>query len=72
MAKESKGGFVILNDVLYHKDKVEGQLESQLCLPQSRKVKVLKLAHDFVSGGHISEKKTRNQIRLSFYWPGLR
>ena len=25
MAKEGKGGFVILNDVLHHKDKVEGQ-----------------------------------------------
>ena len=40
MAKEGKGGFVILNDVLYHKDKVEGQPVSQLCLPQSRRVKV--------------------------------
>jgi len=38
MAKEGKGGFVILNDILYHKDKVEGQLVSQLCLPQSRRV----------------------------------
>jgi len=41
MAKEGKGGFVILNDVLYHKVKVEGQFVSQLCLPQSRRVKVL-------------------------------
>jgi len=70
MAKEGKGGFVILNDVLYHK--VEGQLVSQLCLPQSRRVKVLKLAHDSVFGGHMGEKKTRERIRLSFYWPGLR
>jgi len=72
MAKEGKGGFVILNDVLYHKDKVEGQLVSQLCLPQSRRVKVLKLAHDSVFGGHMGKKKTRERIRLSFYWPGLR
>jgi len=72
MAKEGKGGFVILNDVLYHKDKVEGQLVSQLCLPQSRRVKVLKLAYDSVFGGHIGEKNTRERIRLSFYWPGLR
>jgi len=72
MAKEGKGGFVILNDVLYHKDKVEGQPVSQLCLPQSRRVKVLKLAHDSVFGGHMGEKKTRERIRLSFYWPGLR
>jgi len=72
MAKEGKGGFVILNDVLYHEDKVEGQLVSQLCLPQSRRVKVLKLAHDSVFGGHMGEKKTRERIHLSIYWPGLR
>jgi len=67
MAKKGKGGYFILNDVLYHKDKVEGQLVSQLCLPQSRRVKVLKLAHDSVIGGHMGEKKTRERIRLSFY-----
>ena len=49
------------------KDKVEGQPVSQLCLPQSKRVKVLKLAHDTVFGGHMGEKKTRERIRLSFY-----
>ena len=28
--------------------------------------------HDSVFGGHMGEKKTRERIRLSFYWPGLR
>jgi len=45
--------------VLYHKDKVKGQLVSQLCLPQSRRVKVLKLAHDSVFVGHMGDKKIR-------------
>jgi len=72
MAKKGKGGFLILNDVLYHKDNVEGRLVSQLCLPQSRRVKVLQLAHDSVFCGYMGEKKTRERIRLSFYWPGLR
>ena len=45
---------------------------SQLCLPQNRRAKVLKLAHDSVFGGHMGEKKTRERIRLFFYWPGLR
>jgi len=62
MAKEGKGGFVILNDVLYHKDKVEDQLMSQFCLPQSRRVKVLKLAHDSVFGGHMGEKRHESEF----------
>jgi len=35
-------------------------------------LKVLKLAHDSVFGGHMGEKKTQERIRPSFYWPGLR
>jgi len=56
MAKEGKGGFVVSNELLYHQDKVEGQPVSQLCLPQSRRAKVLKLAHDSLLGGHMGEK----------------
>jgi len=33
---------------------------------------VLQLSHDSVYGGHLAEKKTRERIRLSFYWPNLR
>jgi len=43
---------------------------SQLCLPQNRRAKVLKLAHDSVFGGHMGEKKTRERIRLFFIGQG--
>jgi len=40
--------------------------------PQGRRDSILRLAHESVFGGHLGERKTRERIRLSFYWPGLR
>ena len=72
MARQSKGNFVISRGLLYHKDKVEGQPVCQLCVPTVRRDSILKLAHDSVYGGHLSEQKTGQRIKLSFYWPGLK
>jgi len=33
---------------------------------------ILRLSHESVCGGHLGKRKTRELIRLSFYWPGLR
>jgi len=71
-AAAGKGGFTIHRGLLYHQDKVEGQPVCQLCVPQSRRDNVLRLAHESVFGGHLGERKTRERIRLSFYWPELR
>jgi len=71
-AKVSKGDFVISRGVLYHKDKVEGQPICQICVPESKRAQVLKLAHDSVFGCHLVERKTRERVRLSFYWPRMR
>jgi len=35
-------------------------------------VQILKLAHDSVFGCHLGERKTRERVRLSFYWPMMR
>jgi len=59
MAKEGEGGFVVSNELLYHQDTVEGQPVSQLCLPQSRRAKVLKVAYDSVFGGHMGDGSVR-------------
>jgi len=72
MARDNKGGFIISRGLLYHNDKVEGQSICQLCVPECRRDRVLKLAHNSVFGGHLGERKTRERIRLSFYWPKLR
>ena len=71
-AKAGKGGFVIHNGLLYHRDQVEGQSESQLCVPKGRRHNVLRLAYESVFGCHLGERITRERIRLSFYWLGLR
>ena len=60
-AKANKGDFVISRGVLYHKDKVEGQPICQLCVPEGKRVQILKLAHDSVFGCHLGERKTRER-----------
>ena len=72
MAKLTKGNFVIENGTLYHRDQVEGQRVCQLCVPICWRNSVMQLAHDSVFGGHLGERKTRERMRLSFYWPNLR
>ena len=71
-AQAGKGGFVVHKGLLYHRDQVEGQTVCQLCVSQGRRDNILQLAHEAVFGGHLGERKTRERIRLSFYWPGLR
>jgi len=71
-AQAGKGGFIVHNELLYHRNQVEGQNVCQLCVPQCRRDSILHLAHGSVFGGHLGERKTRERISLSFYWPGLR
>ena len=47
---------MIHNGLLYHRDQVEGQSVSQLCVPKGRRDNVLRLAHESVFGGHLGEK----------------
>jgi len=72
MAKRDKGGFIIHNGLLYHTEYVVcvGSKVSQLCLPASRRKSVLELAHCMI-GCHQAYKRTRDRIRLTFYWPTL-
>ena len=72
MARQSKGNFVISRGLLYRKDKVEGQHVCQLCVSTASRDAILKLAHDSVYGGHLGERKTRERIKLSFYWPAMK
>jgi len=43
-----------------------------LRVPTARRDAILKLAYDSVYGGHLGERKTRQCIKLSFYWAGLK
>ena len=63
-------GYFLCNDVLYHKDRIADQIVSQLVVPLNRRTKVMEIAHNSVWSGHLRERKTRQRIKMSFYWPG--
>jgi len=60
LAKEGKGGFIIMDDLLYHKKSVMGQIIFQLVVPQPRRKHVLDLGHNNY-GGHMAERNTRER-----------
>ena len=68
MANKGKGNFLVQNGFLYHLDQVLGHKVQQLCLPENRRARVLKLAHDLCHEGY---KRTKEKIRRSFYWSTL-
>ena len=72
MAKRGKGGYVVRNGLLYRNEKIDslGETCSQLCLPVSRRKAVLDLAHCTI-GCHQAYRRTRDRIRLSFFWPTI-
>nr|XP_050025119.1 uncharacterized protein LOC126519867 [Dermacentor andersoni] len=70
-AEEGKGGMIVIDGLLYHRDHVLGQPVKQLVLPTTRRAEVLSLAHESCWGGHLGCRKTRARIKLSFFWPGV-
>jgi len=71
-AKQNKDGFEMRNGLLYHVENVDciGEKCVQLCLPAQRRKAVIELAHCTL-GCHQACRRTRDRIRLSFYWPTL-
>jgi len=71
-AKPGRDGLEIRNELLYHIEHVDcvGEKCSQLCLPASRRKTVLELAHSTL-GCHQASRRTRDRIRLSFFWPTM-
>jgi len=68
IANKGKGNFLVQNGFLYHLDQALGHKVQQLCLPENRRARVLKLAHDLCHEGY---KRTKEKIRRSFYWSTL-
>jgi len=60
----------VKNGMLCHREMILGQGFDQICLPCERRKQVMELAHD-IAGGHLGAKRTRERIRLSFWWPTL-
>lgn len=70
-AEEGRGGMIVIEGLLYHRDNVLGQPVKQLVLPTTRRAEVLSLAHQSCWGGHLGCRKTSARIKLSFFWPGV-
>ncbi|GBM57954.1 Retrovirus-related Pol polyprotein from transposon 17.6 [Araneus ventricosus] len=68
-ARRGKGDFLVIDGLLFHREKMLGDAITQLVLPLSRRAQVLRLAHESVFGSHMGVKKTKERIRYSFYWP---
>ncbi|VDI75256.1 Hypothetical predicted protein [Mytilus galloprovincialis] len=63
----------LVDDVLYRKwFRLETDKISRLVIaPKELKQKILTLAHDDVSGGHLGITKTVQKVRQRFYWVNL-
>ena len=47
LADKGRAGFVVKDNLLYHRTKILGQDVYQLVVPESRRAHVLKMGHDF-------------------------
>ena len=69
----SQSGYLDQNGILYWEVEISGgrKMDKQLVVPKQLRVKVIKLAHETLLGGHLGMKKASDRIISSFYWPGL-
>ena len=44
---------------------------TQIVVPKSLTVQIMKISHDNALAGHLSTKKTCNKIKNNFWWPNL-
>ena len=70
MAERNKAGYYIRDGILYRKETILGHEVEQLCLPWSCRSQAIRLVHE-TYGGHITAKKTKARLKLSFTWPTL-
>ena len=71
LAEKGRAGFLVKDNLLYHRTKILGQDVFQLVVRKSRRAHVLKMGQD-TFGGHMGFKRTKAHIHYTFYWPGLR
>ena len=72
MAEKHKGGMFVKNGLLYHQENVGGIRIEQLAVPEGRCHELVRLAHGTLTGGHTRAQKTRERLRLHFFFPGMR
>jgi hypothetical protein len=69
IAAQQELGFVLSTDgLLYKGDKLS---EAKLVVPETLIRPVIQLHHDKVFAGHHGIKRTRDLLRLHYYWPNM-
>ena len=69
LARRDKSGYVIKDELLYHTEKRCGQIFDALCVPHSRRLGIMNLAHN---NSHFGIRHTKERIISSgLWWPTI-
>ena len=72
MRKKKISYFIYENEILYRVFVSKfGDRLKQIVVPLKFRDKLLQIAHDVPLGGHLGNRKTRQRILQSFFWPGI-
>ncbi|GBM54862.1 Retrovirus-related Pol polyprotein from transposon 297 [Araneus ventricosus] len=72
MARMEGNTCAIKDGVLTHTEYIWGEKVKQVVLPKCKRDEVLKVAHGIPLAGHLGEKKTKQRIKYSFFWPEIK
>jgi len=68
--KRNKNKYIISNDLLYFMN-IDKNRPDALVIPEQFRTGILLQYHDGALGGHLSAKKTLENIRRKYYWPEI-
>ncbi|GBN45827.1 Pro-Pol polyprotein, partial [Araneus ventricosus] len=67
-----QGGYSIEDGILLHTERICGERVQQIVLPKAKREYVFRMAHELPLAGHLREQKTKQRIKYSFFWPGIK
>ena len=67
----SKSAYVVKNDVLLRIITKNGKTHTQVVIPKSHRLSILKQSHDSITAGHLGYSATKKRILPHFTWPGI-
>ncbi|GBN96886.1 Retrovirus-related Pol polyprotein from transposon 297 [Araneus ventricosus] len=72
MARTEGNAYAIKDGVLTHTENICGEEVKQVVLPKCKRDKVLGVAHEIPSAGHLGEQRTKQRIKYTFLWPEIK
>ncbi|GFU29943.1 hypothetical protein TNCV_1687151 [Trichonephila clavipes] len=71
-ANKKEKAYEIIDDLLEHNEDVCGEPIKQVVLPACKRKGILQMAHEIPLAGQLGERKTKQRIKYSFFWPSLK